>query len=113
MSIDISRRSGITLEATDEAAKILGAELLEERSFRARQVRGPLALSETPLQLDSLKDYYKRRPDYELSQRLIDSDRKTEVLDDNLKALYHVGHFPSDTNLRERLDEQRNLDSLG
>jgi hypothetical protein len=36
---------------------------------------------------------------------LLQYDQQRKILDDNLKALYHVNHFPSDTYLRERLDE--------
>ncbi|WP_193374870.1 hypothetical protein [Parachlamydia acanthamoebae] len=36
---------------------------------------------------------------------LLQYDQQRKILDDNLKALYHVKHFPSDTCLRERLDE--------
>src|SRR5436190_17772441 len=36
---------------------------------------------------------------------LLQYDQQRKILDNNLKALYHVSHFPSDTYLRERLDE--------
>ncbi|CCB87634.1 transposase [Parachlamydia acanthamoebae UV-7] len=36
---------------------------------------------------------------------LLQYDQQRKILDDNLKALYHVKHFPFDTYLRERLDE--------
>lgn len=36
---------------------------------------------------------------------LLQYDQHRQILDSNLKALYHVDHFPSDTYLRERLDE--------
>lgn len=36
---------------------------------------------------------------------LLQYDQQRGILDHNLKALYHVSHFPSDTYLRERLDE--------
>ena len=36
---------------------------------------------------------------------LLKYDENRETLDKNLQALYHVNHFPSDTYLRERLDE--------
>jgi hypothetical protein len=36
---------------------------------------------------------------------LLQYDQQREVLDSNLKALYHVDYFPSDTYLTERLDE--------
>jgi hypothetical protein len=32
-------------------------------------------------------------------------DQHRSIVDENLKALYHVNHAPSDTYLRERLDE--------
>lgn len=36
---------------------------------------------------------------------LLQYDQHRKTLDENLKALYRVQHFPSDTYLRERLDE--------
>jgi hypothetical protein len=36
---------------------------------------------------------------------LLQYDEHREILNSNLKALYHVDNFPSDTYLRERLDE--------
>ena len=36
---------------------------------------------------------------------LLQYDQQRKTLDKNLQALYHVEHFPSDTYLRERLDE--------
>lgn len=36
---------------------------------------------------------------------LLQYDQQRKILDENLKALYRVEHFPSDTYLRERLDE--------
>lgn len=36
---------------------------------------------------------------------LLQYDQHRKTLNENIKALYHVKHFPSDTYLRERLDE--------
>lgn len=68
----------------------------DPREFASKK---PASISFTDVLMSGLAVFGLKFPS------LLQYDQSREVLDDNLKTLYHVDNLPSDTYLRERLDE--------
>ncbi len=95
-AIKIPVRKSLSADALISTAFRQFQKISDPRKFSTKK---PAAISFTDVLMAGLAVFGLKFPS------LLQYDQKRDVLDNNLKALYHVNHFPSDSYLRERLDE--------
>lgn len=95
-AIDIPIRKSLCADALISTIHRQFQKIPDPRKFSTKK---PASISFTNVLMSGLAVFGLKFPS------LLQYDQHREDLDNNLKALYHVDHFPSDTYLRERLDE--------
>jgi hypothetical protein len=85
--------------SADALISVVYREFQTIRDPRQFSTRKPASILFTDVLMSGLSVFGLKFPS------LLQYDQQRKILDNNLKALYHVEHFPSDTYLRERLDE--------
>ena len=94
--IDIPLRKSLCADALISMVYRQFQKISDPRKFSTKK---PSSISFTDVLMSGLAVFGLKFPS------LLQYDQHREDLDNNLKALYRVDHFPSDTYLRERLDE--------
>lgn len=93
---------GINLRKSLSADSLISKVYLQFRRIpdpRKFSLKKPASISFTDILMSGLAVFGLKFPS------LLQYDQHRGAIDSNLKTLYHVNHFPSDSYLRERLDE--------
>lgn len=85
--------------SADALISIVHREFQSIEDPRQFSTKKPAVISFTDVLMSGLSVFGLKFPS------LLQYDQQRKTIDDNLKSLYHVKYFPSDTYLRERLDE--------
>jgi hypothetical protein len=83
----------------DTLISVIHNEFKKIQDPREFSMKKPPSISFTDVLMSGLSVFGLKFPS------LLQYDQQRKTIDNNLKALYRVEHFPSDTYLRERLDE--------